>query len=168
AEVGVWNGKLSKDLLTVFPKLTLHMVDIWDSWQPKDPRYPADIDIMCRSSKSKITESFNKAKEVASGFGNRAIINQGDSVRIADGYPDEYFDFVFIDAEHSEAALASDIDAWYPKVKPGGLLCGHDYGHKHFPGVADAVNKFAGRTGLKLEAKKDKCWFIRKRDERDA
>jgi hypothetical protein len=39
---------------------------------------------------------------------------------------DAMFDLVFIDADHSYAATLQDIKAWRPKVKPGGILCGHD------------------------------------------
>ncbi len=36
-------------------------------------------------------------------------------------------DAVFIDAEHDRASVEADARAWLPKVKPGGLLCGHDW-----------------------------------------
>jgi hypothetical protein len=41
-------------------------------------------------------------------------------------YPDEYFDVVFIDADHRYTAVKKDIQQWLMKVKKGGLLCGHD------------------------------------------
>lgn len=42
-------------------------------------------------------------------------------------YEDNSLDMVFIDADHSYDAVKVDITAWYPKVKVGGYLCGHDY-----------------------------------------
>jgi len=36
---------------------------------------------------------------------------------------------------------------WWPKVKPGGWLCGHDY---QFQGVVDAVGEFCNKEGVKL------------------
>lgn len=45
-------------------------------------------------------------------------------------------DFVFLDADHSEAGVRADILAWLPKVRPGGLLAGDDYCH---PDVGDGV-----------------------------
>lgn len=61
------------------------------------------------------------------------------STLVADGS----MDFVFIDADHSEFAVADDITCWQPKVKKGGWLGGHDYSHK-FPGVVKSVDRFFG------------------------
>lgn len=36
-------------------------------------------------------------------------------------------DFIFLDGDHLPSALQRDIDLWWPLVRPGGFLCGHDY-----------------------------------------
>ena len=54
-----------------------------------------------------------------------------------------YFDFVFIDACHTYESVKKDIKAWYPLVKKGSLLTGHDY-CSHFPGVKKAVDEIFG------------------------
>jgi len=41
---------------------------------------------------------------------------------------------VFIDANHSYEYVLADIIAWYPKIKIGGILCGHDYFDVDTPG----------------------------------
>ena len=50
----------------------------------------------------------------------------------------ERFDLVFLDGDHSYSGLKADIEAWLPLVRPGGILCGHDFGGQ-FPGVERAV-----------------------------
>lgn len=61
-----------------------------------------------------------------------------DSSVAAEKFPDEYFDYVYIDAQHEYDNVLKDIKAWLPKVKKGGFLAGHDYG---LPGVMKAINE---------------------------
>lgn len=63
--------------------------------------------------------------------------------------PDGWADFIFIDAGHSYAACAGDIEAYLPKLAPGGWFGGHDY-HQAFPGVIRAVNEAFGPDGFVL------------------
>jgi predicted O-methyltransferase YrrM len=60
----------------------------------------------------------------------------------------EPIDYLYIDADHSEAAVRADLAAWVPHVKPGGLICGDDYGNRSFPGVQRAWDAFAATGGL--------------------
>jgi len=41
-------------------------------------------------------------------------------------FPDEFFDFVYIDANHNYNSVWEDLNIWYPKVKKGGYIAGHD------------------------------------------
>lgn len=63
-------------------------------------------------------------------------------------FPDEYFDLIYIDADHTYEGCKADIEAWYPKVKKGGFIIGDDYSNMRAPhtgvkfGVIKAVNEF--------------------------
>ncbi len=162
AEVGVWCGSASSVLLNDCPSLTLHMIDRWSPFTPKCKEYAVKGDTMSRMSQREHDKAYGQASDAVKFAGNRAVIKRGESVKIAATYDNEYFDFVFIDAEHSMVAALSDMYAWYPKIKPGGLLCGHDYGHKRFPGVALAVKNFINDNNLKIDKETRSCWFIRK------
>ena len=77
---------------------------------------------------------------------------------------DGTLDFVFIDADHSYEGAKQDIAAWYPKVKKGGWIGGHDYGraNKNRPwGVKRAVDKFVKEYGLTLKQGHHFTWFVR-------
>ena len=57
-------------------------------------------------------------------------------------------DLVFIDALHDEEHVDEDIHLWTPKVRPGGVVCGHDYDNKRFPGVRIAVERYYGAENV--------------------
>ena len=42
-------------------------------------------------------------------------------------FPDNFFDFIYIDADHSYDGVRNDILSWFPKIKIGGFICGHDF-----------------------------------------
>lgn len=52
----------------------------------------------------------------------------------------DLFDMVFIDDGHDYEFVHADISNSRPLVRPGGLLCGHDY-DMAWPGVMKAVNE---------------------------
>lgn len=69
------------------------------------------------------------------------------------------FDMVFIDAGHDYENALADIKAWWPLVRDGGYLCGHDYQHK-FPGVMRAVAR--AFPLLRVAICPDSVWVVQK------
>lgn len=78
------------------------------------------------------------------------------SIEAAATYADNSLDFVFIDADHSYEAVRADIIAWWPKVKSGGIISGHDY-HMGAPGVINASNELLGYVRVT-----GSCWWHKK------
>jgi hypothetical protein len=67
-----------------------------------------------------------------------------DSVHASRLFQAESVDFCFIDGDHRYASVMADLQAWWPKIKPGGVLAGHDY-RQSAPwllGVTPAVHDF--------------------------
>jgi len=62
-----------------------------------------------------------------SGCADRATILEVDTIEAAKRYEDGTMDFVFFDAHLSQQQLRNEMNAWYPKIKQGGLIIGHDY-----------------------------------------
>lgn len=85
---------------------------------------------------------------------------RGSSTEMALGFPDASLDLVFIDADHSFDAVKADIEAWRHRVKPGGLIAGHDYHRDQdvHVGVSRAVNEVFGVGRVKVEAS---VWSVR-------
>lgn len=57
-------------------------------------------------------------------------------------FADESLDFVYIDGDHAFDYVMLDLIAWYPKLRKGGIMAGHDYYRFRGAGVVDAVNAF--------------------------
>lgn len=75
------------------------------------------------------------------------VVLRGESVDIAKQVQDLSLDWVYLDADHERKAVEADLAAWYPKVRPGGLVAGHDYiVHPDF-GVVEALSKFCANHG---------------------
>lgn len=70
--------------------------------------------------------------------------------------------FAYLDAGHTFPEVAQDISVWWPKIKNGGILCGHDYDYKEI-GVKTAVDEFlVSHMKLKMHHKPCGSWFIQK------
>ena len=79
------------------------------------------------------------------GLANDVILIVSDSADAASLFKDEAVHMVFVDAAHDEAGVARDIAAWRSRVKPGGIMAGHDYRESDgFPGVKAAVDAAFG------------------------
>ena len=82
------------------------------------------------------------------------------SLEAVEMFPDNYFDLIFIDADHSYEAVMADIKAWLPKMKKGGLFTGHDYYEKK-PGVIQAVDEFFGKGNVTVTEAAVWIWRVK-------
>lgn len=136
AEIGCCWATTSEVLLSSFPHLRLYMVDSWANY----PNYRV-MDY----------ESYYRAAMNRTDFAkDRRIVLRGLSEEMA-SHCVEPLDFVFIDANHSYDFVKQDLELWYPKVKEGGLVSGHDW---QMNGVVQAVQEFAGKIGKDIEITK--------------
>ena len=81
-------------------------------------------------------------------------------------FPDGFFDLIYIDANHVYDRVKEDMGAWWPKVRTGGVLSGHDYMENEINGVRfgviEAVNEFIARHMLDLHVTTDQypSWMV--------
>ena len=94
---------------------------------------------------------------------NEALFIEVTSERASPSYDNGYFDLAFIDALHDEESIERDIHLWTPKVRSwGGIICGHDYDNKRFPGVKIAVDRFYGEENVEtFPVRACKVWVVR-------
>jgi predicted O-methyltransferase YrrM len=58
---------------------------------------------------------------------DRINIIRDHTVNAAKIFEDNSVDFIYIDAGHKYEQVVADINAWYPKIKNGGIIAGHDF-----------------------------------------
>lgn len=166
AEVGVYRGENAAKLLSWLPGLRLWVVDAYLPMPPvvKGAAYGADYD-MGRLTQADLDAAFAEACELTAFAKHRVTWCFCDSAVAANVAPRRAFCFAFIDAQHVYEAVMRDLLAWWPNVRPGGYLCGHDYNTKmdrHGWGVTRAVDEFAKAHSLEVEVDGGHTWWIRK------
>jgi predicted O-methyltransferase YrrM len=82
----------------------------------------------------------------------------GDSVEVAASIPDGSLDFVYLDDDHSEAGVTRSLWAWWPKVREGGVLCGHDF---DIDDVQRLVTMFCARKRVALNVDEFDWWTVK-------
>jgi len=146
-EVGCWKGKSTAFLLVEAynrsRKIEVYAVDTWQG----SPEHAADPAVLADT----LYDQF--MANVAPVAGQLVPLRIA-SPAAADFFPDSSLDGVFIDAAHEYEAVRADIMAWRPKVRPGGILAGHDFG-AGWPGVDLAVTEIFGQ----VEAG-ESCWLV--------
>ena len=146
AEIGVAKGRTCKKILRSCPEIKIYWaIDHWKHYKSGDrfKHYSEDAWKM----------TYDGVCGLFQWFTNLRVLRL-DSLRAAKLFPPGYFDIVFIDADHRYEHVRGDTIAWMPKVKKGGLLCGHDYPdnprRRKYKGVVAAVNEIVGKEDLML------------------
>lgn len=123
-------GDFSQQILINNLPDKLHLIDVWNS------------------------ERYNQKKreEVELKFENeillqKVVINLGYSTSVVDVFEDSYFDWIYIDTNHSYETTKEELKLYSPKIKKGGIIAGHDYVVGYWNGlvkfgVIEAVNEF--------------------------
>ncbi|MGD9276367.1 MAG: class I SAM-dependent methyltransferase [Candidatus Pacearchaeota archaeon] len=150
AEIGVLKGQYSELLCKTIPGLKMYCIDKWK-------KYPTYRDFR---SQDTLDEYERVARKVLARYD--CIIMKAwsmDAVKVID---DSSLDFVWIDANHEFQQVTNDIAEWSKKVRPGGIVAGHDFfrsaNSKLYVQVKDVVQGWTYAYGIHP-------WFVLK-DER--
>lgn len=150
-EVGSWRGRSSVymgvEIVNSGKDLKMICVDTWEG---------------CVENKGhELLENNGLYKDFLKNIGPVEDVRPGTllamrmtSIDASEYVDDGSLDFVFIDASHDYDNVIADIRAWYPKVKEGGVIAGHDY--PDWPGVKKAVEEYFGKKNI---VAKYKCWI---------
>ena len=130
AEVGVAQGDFATQILDTCQPEKLFLIDTWST-----PRYSKEM-------KEEVIQRFSN--QIQHG---QVMIREGDSILSAQGFPDRYFDWIYLDTDHSYQTTKKELEAYRYKMKKGGIIAGHDFiqgnwlkGRRY--GVIEAVTEF--------------------------
>lgn len=115
-EVGSLKGEFAKTILSQWGG-KLYMVDVWG----KIPNYDD------KNNNHHNLGVYNDCILNTSEFSDRSFMLRMNSNEASKLFNDGSLDFVYVDANHSYDGVMSDLNLWFPKVKKGGLISGHDY-----------------------------------------
>jgi predicted O-methyltransferase YrrM len=153
-EVGAWQGAstayMAVEIINSGKNIQFDVYDIWGRYS---------IDGLNTKITEKYPDDFVQQLFLKNTANVRHVVNARklDSVSASKLYKDESLDFVFIDADHTVEAVLNDIHHWFPKVKRGGHIAGHDYFND--PGVQKAVRTFFHKEDDSLYCG-EQCWCV--------
>lgn len=149
-EVGVRRGEFSRALLEAWNGTHLISVDPWSEAPPESYRDVAN------TRQPEHDEFHRETVERLAPFGERSTIWRVTGAEAATRLPHHCLDFVYLDARHDRESVATDLANWFEKVRPGGIIAGHDYVDGTFPegefGVRSAVDAFFAARELRVGA----------------
>ena len=139
AEIGVWQGEYSEQIIKNSNPKELYLIDKWDVQELKTEAYAEYYRNFTKTEE--FVNVYNSVIDKFSTYEEVKLI-RNDSVLASYDFDDQFFDWVYIDADHSYQGVTNDLNAYYGKVKDGGYICGHDWNNPEDEGVNYAVLDF--------------------------
>ena len=150
-EVGTWRGDFAQTICDTLQPNKFYAVDPFALYEG----YTDKPDVNEFANQENLDNLAARVAARVSGMNggrpSELIRKQGKDA--AQLFEDNSLDFVYIDADHKYEAVKADIATWFPKLKSGGIMCGHDYierSHIEEFGVIPAVHEFVAEYGLKF------------------
>lgn len=144
-EIGVANGVYSETLMKANPQLKMWGVD------PYEP-HQGYRDYVHEST---FNQMLSDAHERLDKFPNYTFIRKYSMDALAD-FEDGTLDFVYIDGDHCFESCVADIAGWIKKIRPGGIIAGHDYVRHKGNARIQVMQAVQGYT----DAWQIKPWFL--------
>lgn len=159
AEIGVWRGETSFELLSKRPLLHLFLIDPWMAGEPGTDWYESGSTMPSRPQ-ADYDYAYKRAMNRLAYFevDNRFLVKREPSLEAVKSMADGCFDFIFLDGDHSYETVKKEIQVYLPKVKAGGWIGGHDYGNRCGQ-VKEAVDE--AFTDGKLQIGSGHTWFYK-------
>jgi len=118
-EIGTWKGRsaiyMAEKIKESKKNIKFYTIDIFE--------YKGEYESFKGESDSFYDEVLQNVEPVKEFI----TVLKGFSVDICNQFEDESIDFLFLDGDHSYEGVKNELELWFPKVKLGGIISGHDY-----------------------------------------
>lgn len=162
-EVGVWEGKSLVFLADLLKQAGKHpRLFALDNFAGSECDRLNETCREMAASGRPLLDRF-RANVEACGVADMITVVVSDSAAGASLFEPASCDFVFIDADHSYAAVHQDITCWLPRIRPGGILAGHDYERDT---VRRAVHELIGEEHIR-KSQMQNTWIYEVPEETD-
>lgn len=119
-ELGVQSGNFARHNLKSWPSCKSYLlVDLW--------AHQEHYDDSANHNQRRQDGLYQKTLQRTSEFTDKVQICRNYTSSCVLGIPDDTFDFIYIDARHDFKGVYEDMVAWWPKLRVGGIMSGHDY-----------------------------------------
>lgn len=152
-EVGCWLGRSTTYVGRLCRTLGAELTCV-DTWAGSSDRF--DAAYRAQLAARDVEAEFRAHLEA---LGATPTVVRRPSVDAAASFDEGSLDLVFLDASHDEAAVGADLRAWWPRLRAGGVLAGHDFGDRH-PGVVSASTAFARERGREIHRAAGTLWWV--------
>jgi hypothetical protein len=150
-EIGVFKGEFSDVLLEKTEPEVLYLLDPWVGNIHSGDKNGNNIQYISG-------EEFYRETIIPKYSNNPNVKIIRDKSSVLTSFSDDFFDWCYIDGDHSYEGVKADLECMYLKVKSGGIIMGHDYIEPRFSGVVRAVNEFISNKNLTISnISKDGC-----------
>lgn len=139
AEVGVAEGRYSAEILGWGVPM-LYLIDLWC-------HVDGEVAELGGWSDEKHQQAMDHCLRLLRGYEQQYQVLRMRSWLAAKTLPNASLGFCYIDATHTYEGVMADLPAFWPKVRSGGILAGHDYLSQSWPQVRLAVGRFARQVG---------------------
>lgn len=120
AEIGVFRGAFAQAMLDSCSTIDrYYLIDPWRHLEDWDKPANADDDTFERF----YAETMARTEAHA----NKRVALRGRTTEVIEQIPDESLDFAYVDGDHTLRGITVDLVRVWPKVVPGGYLCGDDF-----------------------------------------
>ena len=119
-ELGVQRGVFARATLSGWPSCARYV--LVDLWAPLE-NYIDQANVGTAEQNAIMAE----ALAATAPWAGAVEVCRNLTTRCAPRFADESFDFVYVDARHDRLGVSEDLEAWWPKARRGGLVCGHDF-----------------------------------------